>query len=96
MRVLRVMLKYVGCYILTMALISIFAGSPIRDILMTLCGAALSVSMFAAIVQLFFGGNIGAMAHNITTWCLHGTIITTVIVIIAKIGFGNIVKVFTG
>lgn len=96
MSVLRVMLKYVGYYILIMVLISIFAGSPIRGLLITLCGAALSVSMFAAIIQLLIDGSIGAAAQKVSAWCLRGTAITTAIVVIAGIGVGNIARLFTG
>ena len=96
MNVLRVMMKYVGYYILIMALISIFAAASVRGLLITLCGAALSVSMFAAIIQLLLDGSIGATAQKISAWCLRGTAITTAIVVIAGFGFGNIVNVFAG
>lgn len=96
MSVLRVMLKYVGYYILIMILISIFAGSPIRELLITLCGAALSGSMFAAIIQLLIDGSIGVAAQKVSAWCLQGTAITTAIVVIASIGVGNIARLFTG
>ncbi len=96
MNVLRVMLKYVGYYILIMALISIFAGSPIRGWLITLCGAALSVSMFAAIIQLLLDGSVVAAAQKVSAWCLRGTAIVTAIVVIGGIGVGNIAKVFIG
>ena len=94
MNVLRVMLKYVGYYILIMALISIFASSPIRGFLITLCGAALSVSMFASVIQLLISGRIGAAAEKVSAWCLRGTAITTAIVIIAGIGLENIRRLF--
>lgn len=94
MNVLRVMLKYVGYYILIMALISIFASSPVRGALITLCGVALSVSMFASIIQLLLDGSVGAAAQKISAWCLRGTVIVTAIVVIAGIGVGNIAKVF--
>ena len=96
MNVLRVMLKYVGYYILIMALISVFAASSIRGPLMTLCGGALAVSMFAAVIQLLLDGSVGIAAQKVSAWCLCGTAITTAIVVIAGIGLGNIVRVFTG
>ena len=96
MNVLRVMLKYVGYYILIMTLIAIFASSPIRGLLITLCGAALSVSMFAAIIQLLFDGSIGAVAEKVSAWCLRSTAITTAIVVIAGIGLENIGRLFIG
>lgn len=94
MDVLRIMLKYVGYYILIMALISIFAADAVKGSLSTLCGAALSVSMFAAIIQLLLDGNAGAIAQKVSSWCLRGTVILTGIVVIAGIGVGNIAKVF--
>ncbi len=96
MNVLRVMLKYVGYYVLVMALISFFAASPVKGALLTLCGAALSVSMFAAVIQLLLDGSVGAAAQKVSAWCLRGTVITTAIVVIAGIGIGNIARVFTG
>lgn len=96
MNVLRVMLKYVGYYILIIALISIFASSPVSGALITLCGAALSISMFASIIQLLLDGSVGAAAQKVSAWCLRGTVIVTAIVVIAGIGVGNIAKVFAG
>ncbi len=96
MNVLRVMLKYVGYYIMIMLLISIFAAASVKGMLGNLCGAALSISMFAAIIQLLFSGSVAEVAQKISTWCFRGTIITTVIVIITGIGIGNIVKIFSG
>lgn len=96
MSVLRVMLKYVGYYILITLLISIFAAPSVREILITFCGAALSVSMFAAIIQLLLDGSTGAIAQRISAWCFRGTVIITAIVVIAGIGIGNIAKVFVG
>ena len=96
MNVLRVMLKHAGYYILVMVLISVFSALPVRGALTTLCGAALSVSMFAAIMQLLLDGTVGATAQKVSAWCLRGTAITTAIVVIAGIGIGNIAKVFVG
>ena len=96
MSVLKAMLKYVGYYILVMALLSVFAGESVRELLITLCGAALSVSMFATIIHLLIGGSIGVAAQKVSAWCLRGTIITASIVIIANIGLLNITRVFTG
>ena len=96
MSVLRVMLKYVGYYILIMALISVFVSSQIKGYLIILCGAALAVSMFAAIIQLLLDGSVGATAQKISAWCLRGTVIVTAIAVIAGIGFGNIAKLFAG
>lgn len=94
MNVLRVMLKYAGYYILIMILISIFAAASVKGVLGTLCGAALSVSMFAAIIQLISSGSVGEIAQKISTWCFRGAMITTVIVVIAGIGIENIAKIF--
>ena len=55
---------------------------------------ALSVSMFASIIQLLLDGSVGAAAQKISAWCLRGTVIVTAIVVIAGIGVGNIAKVF--
>lgn len=95
MNVLRVMLRYVGYYILIMALISMFAGASVRESLITLCGGALSVSMFAAVAQLLLNGRCGSMAQRVSAWCLRGTVITTAIVVITGLGLGNIAKLFT-
>lgn len=94
MSVLRVMLKYVGCYILTVTLISIFAAPSMKGVLTTLCGAALSVSMFAAVIQLLLGGSVGTIAQKVSAWSFRGTVIITTIVVIAGIGIDNIAKVF--
>lgn len=96
MSVLRLMMKYAGYYVLFMVLISSFAASPTRGMLTALCGAALSVSMFAAIVQLLLDGSVGAVAQKVSSWCFRITVITTGIVVIAGIGIDNIVKVFAG
>ena len=96
MGILKVMLKYAGYYILVMVLLSIFAPDTVKTILLTICGAALSVSMFAAVIQLILGegGGVGAVVYKISTWCLRGTIIITAISVIAGIGLGNIAKIF--
>ena len=65
MSVLRLMMKYAGYYVLFLVLISSFAASPTREMLTTLCGAALSVSMFAAIVQFLLDGSAGAVAQKV-------------------------------
>ena len=96
MSVLRLMMKYAGYYVLFLVLISSFAASPTREMLTTLCGAALSVSMFAAIVQFLLDGSAGAVAQKVSSWCFRITAITTGIVVIAGIGIDNIVKVFAG
>lgn len=94
MDVLRVMLKYAGYYIMITASISFFGAVPVRGVLNTVCGAALSVSMFAAIIQLLIDGDIGLAAHRVSAWCLRGTVIITAIVIIAGIGIDKIAKLF--
>lgn len=95
MNILRVMTKHVGYYVLMMILVSFFAAASVRGLLITLCGAALSVSMFAAIAQLLLEGNVGATAHKISTWCLRSTAIVTAIVVIGGFGIENIIKVFS-
>lgn len=95
MNVLRIMLKYVGYYILIMVLISFFAPTSVREALTLLCGAALSVSMFAAVFQLVVDGQAGVTAQRISAWCLRGTAIIAAIAVIAGIGINNIAKVFT-
>lgn len=92
MNVLRVMLRYVGYYVLITVSISFFGAAPARGLLNTVCGAALSVSMFAAIIQLLIDGDIGLAAQKVSAWCLRGTAIITVIVIIAGIGIDKIAK----
>ncbi len=94
MNVLRIMLRHAGYYIIVLALISLFAGAYFREWLITLCGAALSVSMFSAIAELLLGDSIGEGAQRVSVWCLRGTAITTAIVIIARFGIDNILKLF--
>ncbi len=96
MSVLRVMLKHVGYYVLIMVLVSFFTASPVRGMLVSLCGAALSVSMFATIIQLLLGGSTGYAAQKISAWCLRSTAIITAIVVIGGLGIGNIARVFAG
>ena len=96
MNVLRLMLKYVGYYILIMGLLAVFSRSAVRELLSTLCGAALSVSMFASVIQLLLGGSIGTTAQKISSWLLRGTVIITAIVVIAGLGFDNIARLFSG
>ena len=96
MSVLRLMLKYVGYYILVMILLAVFSRPAVRELLSTLCGAALSVSMFASVIQLLLGGSIGAAAQRTASWLLRGTVIITAIVVIAGLGFDNIARLFTG
>ena len=96
MNVLRIMLKYAGYYILIEGLIAVFAAPPTKGALSALCGAALAVAMFAAVLQLLLDGSIGAAAQRISSWCWRGTVIVTAIVIISGIGIGNIIKVFSG
>ena len=95
MSILRVMTKHVGYYVLMMVLISFFAAASVRGLLITLCGAALSVSMFAVIAQLLLEGSAGATAQKISTWCLRSTAIVTAIVVIGGFGIENIIKVFS-
>ena len=96
MSVLRVMFKYAGYYVLMTALISLFAGPTAKGLLLQLCGAALSVSMFASIIQLLTDGKVGITAEKVSAWCLRGTAIVSAIVVITGIGFGNIIRLFTG
>ncbi len=96
MNVLNVMLKHFGYYILTMIVMSWFVTSSMQNFLLTLCGAAIFVSMFATIVQLFFDGSIGCGAQKVSAWCLRGTAIITGIAVISTIGINNIVKLFVG
>ena len=96
MNVLRLMLKYVGYYILIMGLLAVFSRSAVRELLRTLCGAALSVSMFASVIQLLLGGSIGTTAEKISSWLLRGTVIITAIVVIAGLGVDNIARLFIG
>ena len=72
-----------------------FAAASVRGLLITLCGAALSVSMFAAIAQLLLEGSAGATAQKISTWCLRSTAIVIAIVVIGGFGIENIIKVFS-
>ena len=95
MSLLRVMMKHLGYYILMIILLSWFVTGTIQGILITICGAAVFISMFAAIVQLIFDGDIGAGAQRISIWCLRGTAIVTGIAVIGAIGINNIAKLFT-
>lgn len=95
MSVLRLMLKYVGYYILIIVLLAVFSRPAVRELLCTLCGAALSVSMFASVIELLLGGSIGTAARKISSWLLRGTVITTAIVVISGLGFDNIARLFT-
>jgi len=96
MNVLRIMMKYAGYHILIMVLISSFVATPVRGVLTTFTGAVLSVSMFAAIIQLLLDGSAGTIAQKVSAWCLRITVITSAIVVITGIGIDNIVKVFVG
>lgn len=96
MNVLRLMLKYVGYYILIMGLLAVFSRSAVKELLSALCGAALSVSMFASVIQLLLGGSIGATAQKAASWLLRGTVVITAIVVIAGLGFDNIARLFIG
>lgn len=75
-----------------MTIISLFALTGMKDFLFKVCGAALSVSMFAAIFQLIIGGSLGSGAQKISTWCLRGTAIITAIAVIAGYGVRNILS----
>ncbi len=94
MSILRILLRYVGYSILIMLLLFSFAESVIRDMLITLCGAALSISMFAAVFQLLLGGSAGAIAQSISAWLLRGTAVIAAIVVITEIGIGKIIRLF--
>jgi len=95
MNVLNVMLKHIKYYIFMMILMSWFVTPSLQNLLITLCGAAIFVSMFATILQLFFDGCIGSGAQMVSAWCLRGTAILTGIAVIATIGVGNIIKLFS-
>lgn len=94
MSVLKVMMRHVGYYILTIMLISSFTSGIAHELLMTVCGAAVFISMFAAVIQLFFDGSVGAGAQKVSEWCLRGTAVTTGIAVISSIGISNIAKLF--
>ena len=96
MNVLRKMLKYAGYYIMTMMAVGFLAPAAVSDLLTSLCGATLSVSMFAAIFQMIVGGDMGKTAGKISEWCLNGTAAVTVIAVIAGIGLDNIAGLFKG
>lgn len=96
MSILREMVKYAESYVLMVVLISLFAASSVRGMMITLCGAALSVSMFASIAQLLLDGTAGAVAQKVSAWCMRSTAIVTAIVVISGFGVGNIAKMFAG
>lgn len=96
MSVLRVMLKHAGYYVLMSVLLALFAGPYTRNLLLIVCSAALSVSMFATVIGLLLDGEVGLAAQRISAWCLRGSAIATAIAIIACIGLGNILRLFAG
>ena len=86
----------IGALAVVMILLAVFSRPAVRELLSTLCGAALSVSMFASVIQLLLGGSIGAAAQRTASWLLRGTVIITAIVVIAGLGFDNIARLFSG
>ena len=85
-----------GYYIAVSILISTMCRTGLGKSISALCGGAIFVSMFASIYSMLIGGNSGAVAQKVSTWCLRGTVITTGVLIISEIGIDKIVKAFAG
>ena len=92
MAVLSTMIKYIGYYIVMSILIALFTGTSTQIILTKLCGAAISISMFSAVIELLLGGMAGAIAHRISEWCMRGAIIAVLTAIVSEIGMMNIIN----
>ena len=94
MAVVRTMLKYTAYYIVISVVVSMFAGHDVQQHLLVLCKAALAISMFAAVFQLLLQGEAGAVAQNVSSWCLRGTTAIAIIVVVSGIGVQSISSLF--
>ena len=94
MNILRCIGRCIVYYIAVCLIISIFVESSWQSALITIAGAAVSVSFFAMLLDLFVGDIGGGIFQKIENWCLRGMFIVVALAAAVSVGLDKIMALF--